>query len=901
MTAPAGTGTLVVGGRFTRLSGSPAFGIGALDLVTGAPRPFAADSVVRDAGQDAAITDLASAGGTVYGSGYVFGADGNLEGTFAADAATGAISWVDGCMGDSYSVAPVGPVLYSAGHSHDCSVVGGHPEKNPRDYQRAVATTSATSPLGRTDHAGVFAGRPAPEILHWLPQLDAGTYTGQTQAAWSVRAGGGYVVMAGEFPEVDGVAQQGLVRFAAGAAAPAATDADKPIGYATLKPVAATVQPGRVRLSWLAAWDRDSASLRYELLRGTRVVATQSAPSAFWARPRLSAVDTGISGPTSYRVRVTDGSGRTMTSQATVVDVPAGTTAPPAASPLTDAITADAPAHLWRLDGGGVAGTALDSAGATDLALPPTAVPAAPTPTGARAGLGGTAFSGGAATTSVVEQGPQSFTAEAWLRTTTTTGGALVGFESSATAASGSHDRQVWMRDDGRVSLGVNDGRLQVLTTPGALNDGAWHQVVAVLNGGTTELFVDGALAASADGVRQAQAFDGFWRVGGGTLSGWPGAPTTTPFTGDLADVALYRAPLSAQRVAAHHAAATAPTSPVVPVPPPSADQALVAAWYAQFLGRSAAADPGAQFWVKALEAGQDPGALLGQILRSPEHVTASVRTIYRTYLARDPDPGAAYWVGGVVRGDFPLEWVEQNVASSGEYLARADVGTSVAGWYAAVLGRAPSGGERAYWAGRVGAVGALSALREIWYTSEAVTARVQAHYRDLLGRTAGAGEIGYWYRARGDQRRRHRRGVRHQRGVPRPRRRVSRRTRSPAPSARGRVRAGQDGGVGGLRVLVAHPGAELYGSDRVVLESVRALAAAGCTVTVALPGHGPLVAPLERAGATVVLCPSPGAAPRGGPARAGRWPSPRPLRARPPRAWPCCAPPAPTRCWSTP
>ena len=63
---------------------------------------------------------------------------------------------------------------------------------------------------------------------------------------------------------------------------------------------------------------------------------------------------------------------------------------------------------------------------------------------------------------------------------------------------------------------------------------------------------------------------------------------------------------------------------------------------------------------------------------------------------------------------------------------------------------------------------------------------------------------------------------------------------------------------MAGLRVLVAHPGAELYGSDRVVLESVRALAAAGCAVTAALPGHGPLVAHLERAGARVVRCPSP-------------------------------------------
>jgi glycosyltransferase involved in cell wall biosynthesis len=54
--------------------------------------------------------------------------------------------------------------------------------------------------------------------------------------------------------------------------------------------------------------------------------------------------------------------------------------------------------------------------------------------------------------------------------------------------------------------------------------------------------------------------------------------------------------------------------------------------------------------------------------------------------------------------------------------------------------------------------------------------------------------------------------------------------------------------------VLVIHPGAELYGSDRVLLESVAALVVRGA-VTVALPGRGPLVAELEARGARVVVC----------------------------------------------
>jgi glycosyltransferase involved in cell wall biosynthesis len=55
-------------------------------------------------------------------------------------------------------------------------------------------------------------------------------------------------------------------------------------------------------------------------------------------------------------------------------------------------------------------------------------------------------------------------------------------------------------------------------------------------------------------------------------------------------------------------------------------------------------------------------------------------------------------------------------------------------------------------------------------------------------------------------------------------------------------------------RVLVVHPGAELYGADRVLAESAEALAGR-FDVTVALPGPGPLVAELEGRGLRVVQC----------------------------------------------
>ncbi|PRY49343.1 GT2 family glycosyltransferase [Geodermatophilus tzadiensis] len=57
--------------------------------------------------------------------------------------------------------------------------------------------------------------------------------------------------------------------------------------------------------------------------------------------------------------------------------------------------------------------------------------------------------------------------------------------------------------------------------------------------------------------------------------------------------------------------------------------------------------------------------------------------------------------------------------------------------------------------------------------------------------------------------------------------------------------------------VLVVHPGADLYGADRMLLESVDALRSE-FDVTVAVPGPGPLVGALEARGVRVVRCPMP-------------------------------------------
>jgi glycosyltransferase involved in cell wall biosynthesis len=58
--------------------------------------------------------------------------------------------------------------------------------------------------------------------------------------------------------------------------------------------------------------------------------------------------------------------------------------------------------------------------------------------------------------------------------------------------------------------------------------------------------------------------------------------------------------------------------------------------------------------------------------------------------------------------------------------------------------------------------------------------------------------------------------------------------------------------------VLVANPSADLYGSDRMMLESVRGLLARGWRVVVTCSDAGPLMAPLEAAGADIRVEPVP-------------------------------------------
>lgn len=554
MTAPAGAGKVIVGGRFTTISGTAAYGLAALDAASGALLPWAATATIRNAGTAAAITSLRSDATQVYGTGYTFGSGGNLEGSFAAATDSGTIAWINGCRGDTYDAAPVGGVLYSVSHAHDCGMIGGHPQANPWTYQRAMASTTGAAADGRVNTSGKFSGLRASELLHWLPTLTAGSYTGQTQAAWTVTGNSDYVVLGGEFPKVNGVAQQGLVRFAVKSTA---ANKEGPQGYGDLGLAVTGFGPGTVRASFKAAWDRDNARLTYELLRGDKlgtavVVASRTLDSNWWTRPMLSLLDaTAAPGSTAaYRLRVKDTFGNALVSPTVTVTVPDGTAA--TASGYAKAVLTDGATEYWRL--GEASGSGLSSASPDDLTLGTVTRGTA----GAIAGDpdAATTFPGTATvpgTSKIAQSGPQVFTAEAWFRTTTTTGGKILGFGDSTTGNSRNYDRHIYLTNAGNLVFGVHDGTIQTVTSPKTYRDGAWHHVAATLGPAGIRLYVDGAPVGDKASARTAQQYNGYWRVGGDNLSSWTNAPLSSKFAGTVDEVAIYPTALSADRIAQHH------------------------------------------------------------------------------------------------------------------------------------------------------------------------------------------------------------------------------------------------------------------------------------------------------------------------------------------------------------
>ena len=566
---------IVAGGTFTQLNGSsePGMGMGALSTADGKLLPWKVGSTVRNGVGDGGISALSTDGTSVYGTGWTFGRDSNHEGAFKASWADGSLEWLEDCHGDSYDVVPHAGAVYVANHSYNCESLGGFVETRPRDHYRAVAfSEKATGVLGSTyDNYFDFSGNPAPSLLNWFPDLEGGSYTGQVQAAWTTEAAGDYVVMGGEFPRVNGKGQQGLVRFATREKAPNALG-PRP-GGADMGLTASSHSGGTVSLTWTAASDQDNENLTYRIIRDgdtARPVGEVTGRHRFYNRARMGFTDlTAQAGRQhTYQVVAVDPTGRSVSSSPVQVTTAGG--AAPSGYPRT--VLQDTPTHHWRM--GSLSAGLVDVAGGAPLSPDGQITgPVAGTVLGSKEATSfsraNTAQPGGFATTKQIEKAPQTFTAETWVKTTTRTGGKILGFSNSTTRTQSKIDRQLWMSNDGRLHAGVYPDRVEVASSAKSYNDGKWHQVAMSLGKDGLILYVDGQKVAQNTKATSGEHYEGYWSLGGGSLRSWPGAPTTTDFTGHVDDTSIYGQALAPERIQAHYVAGT--SGQADPVPPTAA------------------------------------------------------------------------------------------------------------------------------------------------------------------------------------------------------------------------------------------------------------------------------------------------------------------------------------------
>ncbi|WP_165985961.1 LamG-like jellyroll fold domain-containing protein [Streptomyces sp. YIM 98790] len=538
-------GHVVLGGDFFTINGQNTHALAVVDATTGAnvrnypDGYFPTRSVVKSVYIDETGIYTASEGT----GGGVF------DGRTAHDLGTWDQRWRDTCLGATQDVTVYEGVVYSGHHAHDCSSMGYFPD-GPRFHLFGQSVTTGELHGWYPDTNDGLGEQIGPRVLEPVTDHPSGT---------------DYLWVGGEFTSVNGSTQWGLTRFAAGDAQDTGAP-ERPEVQAT------SLTPGEVTVNWRSSLDLDDDLLTYRVYRdGTSgPVHTVQGYSVPWKRPQLSFTDTSVTAGQSYtyRVTATDAAGNVSAQS-----LPATVTAATSAEPYADAVLADNPELYWRYDE--TQGFyASDSSGNNHSGVhrgnPSRGItPPAVDGPGAR-GIG---YTGGITTYTYSDQSfpaPSQWSGETWFKTTTTEGGKLFGFGREIWRTSRSYDKHLYMRNDGRLTAGVYAGGTRTITSPAAYNDGQWHHVV-VTQGGSGQglrMYVDGTLVASNSLYTSNQNFLGYWRTGADNLSNWPTRPSSDGFQGQMDETAIYHHTLSAARVAAHYAAASAPADTVTEVRP---------------------------------------------------------------------------------------------------------------------------------------------------------------------------------------------------------------------------------------------------------------------------------------------------------------------------------------------
>jgi len=169
-------------------------------------------------------------------------------------------------------------------------------------------------------------------------------------------------------------------------------------------------------------------------------------------------------------------------------------------------------------------------------------------------------------TSTTAVNAPTQLTMVLWFKTTTTSGGKLLGFETPRTGvgvagSGGTYDRHLYMDGNGRVWFGVYNAGYYLIESPTALNDGQWHMAAATFGSTGMVLYIDGSSVGTATQTT-GETTTGWFRAGCGNLSGWgtywtggnnPGTNSAVTadrrFAGSLDEVSIWQSVLTAAQV----------------------------------------------------------------------------------------------------------------------------------------------------------------------------------------------------------------------------------------------------------------------------------------------------------------------------------------------------------------
>ena len=170
-------------------------------------------------------------------------------------------------------------------------------------------------------------------------------------------------------------------------------------------------------------------------------------------------------------------------------------------------------------------------------------------------------------TSTTTMNAPTQITEVVWFKTTTTNGGKLLGFEMPQTGVAipgsgGTYDRHIYMDGAGKVWFGVYNGGYFTISSPTALNNGAWHMAAATMGTGGMALWIDG-VQVGTNANAAGETTTGWFRAGCGNLGGWGGSwtgansPTTSttptqnrPFAGSLDEISVWQSVLTNAQIA---------------------------------------------------------------------------------------------------------------------------------------------------------------------------------------------------------------------------------------------------------------------------------------------------------------------------------------------------------------